>query len=65
MNSNTTSRLGDTSLIYLLALAAGLAVAGSFGPMQDNVFRLGHMGAQADMGLLRQALGILEKHLPR
>ncbi len=45
--------------------AAGLAVAGSFGPMQDNVFRLGHMGAQADMGLLRQALGILEKHLPR
>ncbi len=44
--------------------AAGLAVAGSFGPMQDNVFRLGHMGAQADMALLRRALDIIAAHLP-
>lgn len=42
----------------------GLAVAGSFGPMQDKVFRLGHMGEQARMDLLRQALAIIAEHLP-
>ena len=45
--------------------AAGLAVAGSFGPMQNKVFRLGHMGAQANMPLLRRALDIIAAHLPR
>ncbi len=44
--------------------SAGLAVAGSFGPMQDKVFRLGHMGEQADMDLLRQALAIIARLLP-
>lgn len=44
--------------------AAGLAVAGSFGPMQDKVFRLGHMGEQANMDLLRRALAIIAEHLP-
>ena len=44
--------------------ASGLAAAGSFGPMQDKVFRLGHMGEQANMGLLRQALAIIADHLP-
>lgn len=34
----------------------GLIVAGSFGPMSDKVFRLGHMGVQADELLMRQAL---------
>lgn len=38
----------------------GLAVGGSYGPMAGKVFRLGHMGVQADMGLVEQALNIIE-----
>ena len=34
----------------------GLVVSGSFGPMSGKVFRLGHMGMQADSGLVRNAL---------
>ncbi len=34
----------------------GLAVAGSYGPLTGKVFRLGHMGSQADMGLVEQAI---------
>ncbi|MDE7064481.1 MAG: aminotransferase class V-fold PLP-dependent enzyme [Desulfovibrionaceae bacterium] len=34
----------------------GLIVAGSFGPMQGQVFRLGHMGSQARLPLVEQAL---------
>ncbi len=34
----------------------GLIVAGSFGPMAGKVFRLGHMGTQADPNLVRAAL---------
>jgi aspartate aminotransferase-like enzyme len=34
----------------------GLAVAGSYGPLAEKVFRLGHMGVQADMGLMERAL---------
>jgi len=41
--------------------AGGLVVGGSYGPMAGTVFRLGHMGTQADMGLMKQALGVLEK----
>jgi aspartate aminotransferase-like enzyme len=36
-------------------------VGGSYGPIAGKVFRLGHMGTQADMGLLKQALVVLEK----
>jgi aspartate aminotransferase-like enzyme len=39
----------------------GLVVGGSYGPIAGKVFRLGHMGTQADMGLVQQALGVLEK----
>jgi aspartate aminotransferase-like enzyme len=39
--------------------AEGLVVAGSYGPMTDKIFRLGHMGTQADMGLLSQALDVI------
>jgi aspartate aminotransferase-like enzyme len=39
----------------------GLVVGGSFGPLAGKVFRLGHMGTQADMELVEQALGIIEK----
>jgi aspartate aminotransferase-like enzyme len=34
----------------------GLVVAGSYGPLSGKVFRLGHMGSQADMELMRSAL---------
>jgi len=39
----------------------GLVAGGSYGPIAGKVFRLGHMGTQADMGLVKQALGVLEK----
>jgi aspartate aminotransferase-like enzyme len=39
--------------------AKGLAVGGSYGPAAGKVFRLGHMGTQADIGLLGQALAVL------
>ena len=41
--------------------AQGLVVGGSYGPLAGKVFRLGHMGSQADLGLLHQALDVLEK----
>jgi len=41
----------------------GLVVAGSYGPLADKVFRLGHMGMQADMDLVTQALGVIRKVL--
>jgi aspartate aminotransferase-like enzyme len=42
----------------------GLAVAGSYGPLTDKVFRLGHMGTQADENLVDQALKAIRKALP-
>ncbi len=42
----------------------GLVVAGSYGPMTDKVFRLGHMGTQADRDLVAQAMGVIGKVLP-
>jgi len=42
----------------------GLVVAGSYGPLTDKVFRLGHMGTQADRDLVRQALEVIKKVLP-
>ena len=42
----------------------GLAVAGSYGPLTDKVFRLGHMGTQADMELVTRALEIIQEALP-
>lgn len=41
----------------------GLVVAGSYGPLTDKVFRLGHMGSQADMDLVRRALEVIRKVL--
>jgi aspartate aminotransferase-like enzyme len=38
----------------------GLVVGGSYGPMAGKVFRLGHMGSQADMELVTQALNIIQ-----
>jgi aspartate aminotransferase-like enzyme len=39
----------------------GLVVAGSYGPLTDKVFRLGHMGTQADIDLVTQALAVIRK----
>jgi len=39
----------------------GLVTGGSYGPLADKVFRLGHMGSQANMPLMHQTLNILEK----
>jgi aspartate aminotransferase-like enzyme len=38
---------------------AGLVVAGSYGPLAGKVFRLGHMGTQADMDLVQKALDVI------
>jgi aspartate aminotransferase-like enzyme len=41
----------------------GLVAGGSYGSIAGKVFRLGHMGTQADPGLVQQALDVLEKEL--
>jgi aspartate aminotransferase-like enzyme len=43
--------------------AQGLVVGGSYGPLTGKVFRLGHMGSQADPGLVEQALEAIGKCL--
>jgi aspartate aminotransferase-like enzyme len=43
--------------------AEGLVVGGSYGPMAGKVFRMGHMGSQADEGLVKQALAVIRKVL--
>ena len=46
------------------ALAAeGLVVGGSLGPLSGKVFRLGHMGTQADAGRMAAALTVMQKVL--
>jgi len=37
----------------------GLVTAGSYGPLAEKVFRLGHMGSQADMDLMERALEVI------
>ena len=41
----------------------GLIATGSFGPMSGKVFRIGHMGTQAHMGLVDKALAVIEDAL--
>jgi aspartate aminotransferase-like enzyme len=41
----------------------GLVVGGSYGPLSGKVFRLGHMGTQADMALMDSALEAIRKSL--
>ena len=38
----------------------GLVVGGSLGPLSGKIFRLGHMGSQADTALIEKALDIIE-----
>jgi len=42
----------------------GLVVAGSYRPLTNKVFRLGHMGTQADKDLVSRALEVIKKVLP-
>ncbi len=37
----------------------GMAVAGSYGPLAGKVFRIGHLGVQADLDLLARGLDAL------
>ncbi|MFY9940755.1 MAG: aminotransferase class V-fold PLP-dependent enzyme [Desulfobacterales bacterium] len=37
----------------------GLVVAGSYGPLVGKVFRLGHMGSQADLTLMESAVEVI------
>jgi aspartate aminotransferase-like enzyme len=39
----------------------GLVVGGSYGPLAGKIFRLGHMGSQADMELLGEALDVIRE----
>lgn len=41
--------------------ANGLVVGGNYGPLSGKVFRLGHMGTQANMDLVEQALDVILK----
>jgi len=41
----------------------GMAAGGSYGKLAGKVFRIGHMGSQADMGLVREGMDTLEKVL--
>ncbi|MHB0988911.1 MAG: hypothetical protein ACYC3P_09655 [Bellilinea sp.] len=38
----------------------GLVVGGSYGPLAGKIFRIGHMGSQADLDLVDQALDVIE-----
>ena len=40
--------------------ARGMVVGGSYGPLADKVFRIGHMGSQANRELVERGMDILE-----
>jgi aspartate aminotransferase-like enzyme len=43
--------------------ARGLGLAGSLGPLQGKVFRVGHMGSQADVELVDRGMDVVEAAL--
>ena len=43
----------------------GMVVAGSLGPLAGRVFRIGHMGAQADRTLVQRGMDVLSEALHR
>lgn len=43
----------------------GMVVGGSYGPLADRVFRIGHMGSQADVALVEQGMDVLASVLER
>ena len=38
----------------------GMVVGGNYGRLAGQVFRIGHMGSQANMNLLKEAMDVLE-----
>jgi aspartate aminotransferase-like enzyme len=45
--------------------ARGMVVGGNYGKLAGKVFRIGHMGSQADMGLVARGMDVLEEILRR
>jgi aspartate aminotransferase-like enzyme len=43
----------------------GMAVGGNYGPLAGKVFRIGHMGSQADLALVQQGMDVLAAVLRR
>ncbi|MCP4516109.1 MAG: alanine--glyoxylate aminotransferase family protein [Delftia sp.] len=43
--------------------ARGMGVSGSLGPLAGQVFRIGHMGAQADLALVERGMDVLAQVL--
>ena len=43
--------------------ARGMAVGGNYGPLADKVFRIGHMGSQADETLVERGMTVLREVL--
>ncbi len=52
---------GFTFKSWKQALAEhGMYIAGSFGPMDGKIFRIGHMGTQANMEKIKEAINVME-----
>jgi aspartate aminotransferase-like enzyme len=45
--------------------AQGMVVGGNYGKLAGKVFRIGHMGSQADIGLVARGMDVLEQVLAR
>jgi aspartate aminotransferase-like enzyme len=43
--------------------AQGMAVGGNYGPLAGKVFRIGHMGTQADQELVQRGMAVIEQVL--
>lgn len=57
---NVPEKIGWRDFDRLLR-ARGLVVGCNYGPLADKVFRLGHMGSQADLDLVSRALDVIEE----
>lgn len=53
----------DWNSLDMALRARGVCFGGSYGKIAQKVFRIGHMGTQADLKLLAGALDILEQVL--
>lgn len=51
------------ALLAYMRNQEGILLAGSLGPLKGKVFRIGHMGPNADMGTMDTVLSALEKAL--
>ena len=53
----------DWTLLDQAFRARGLVVGGSYGPMTGKIFRIGHMGHQAQMELVEKAIDVIDQVL--